>query len=1265
VRLADKKHVQSDYRSFGAAPLRFSRVYHSNASVNTARVTIPMGAGWHNFYDRSVQVLSATQVRLHRANGRTLDFSGSGNSWTSLLPAGVLMPVAGGWQYVNHRNTVENYDGNGRLVSLMTGGRVTTMQYDGNSRLVGVINPYGRSLAFAYEAAGRVSTITLPGGGTLNYVYGANNNLTGVRFADGSLRQYAYENASFPNALTGLIDESGRRRLTWGYDASGRPNQRYYGNGVNAVSAVYNGNQVTTTDARGTQRVRSFGVVGARRVMTGIQTAATADSAATSWSFVHDANGNPVSVTTRSGELRQYAADARGRLLSATRGAGTTVALTTQTTWHPVFRKPTQTIDRGVTRNYTIDGVGRVTQATQTAGGVTTTLFSSVYNAQNLLQSSTDARGATTTFTYDAAGNRTSTTDALGQTTYFQNFTAHGQAARIVRSDGVVIDRVFDSRARVASRTVAGLATTYSYDAAGRVTKVTAPDGSWRSISYDSAGLPSGGTNHRGETVSVTRDVAARVVNQSVLSASGSLARVSAQSYNAVGRVAASTDSRGYRTQFLYATDGRPSGVTDPLGRTRTVQLDVLNRATALVQPNTSAMRQITGSATATTTLGYDGRSNRLSVADTRAVPTAFAYNAANQRTSETAADAGGTIFGRNAAGDVVSRTDARAVTLVRSLDSLGRTTAITPPAGTARTYAYVPGRRDGLVKQMTDPSGSTTWTYDSAGRVLTKTQALPGISRKVTIGRDALGRPSSVTYPSGMRVDYGYSADVLSTIGINGTALLGNIAYVPDSSVASGWTWGNGSSYARTFDADGRVKTVTLGPTLRSYTYDSVGQVSGYSDSGPGGTSTTAYGYDEAGQLNSYSGPQGTGGFSYDTNGNRLSSVINGTTRSYTYAAGTNRLMTVAGSRSYSYYNDGNASADGTGWLFYYDFFGRQTQASLTNIDGNVATVESAYNGLGQRVKKAVRLRYNNHNEPGMPTYTPWTTTTTDFFYDDSGRLLGEYGSAAGSAQETVWFNGQPVAVVQGGTVYYISADNLGTPRSIVRPSDNAQMWRWDSDPFGTTAPTNPTVTPFITYNLRLPGQYFDGITGLHYNGMRDYDPLTGRYVQGDPLGLGGGLSRYAYAVGNPASHIDPSGLLSLVLQGGASFVSVFGGEGYLGLYFTLPSRGTNIDFGIYAAGGIGSGYNIGSGWGIGAIAGDINSIRGITYNVNGGVAPAGGTLMFDGNGMVGFTAGPSASIGLSGTYSQTGAVGLGDLGSWLGNWLYSVFGEKSKTCP
>jgi RHS repeat-associated protein len=50
------------------------------------------------------------------------------------------------------------------------------------------------------------------------------------------------------------------------------------------------------------------------------------------------------------------------------------------------------------------------------------------------------------------------------------------------------------------------------------------------------------------------------------------------------------------------------------------------------------------------------------------------------------------------------------------------------------------------------------------------------------------------------------------------------------------------------------------------------------------------------------------------------------------------------------------------------------------------------------------------------------------------------------------------------------------------------------------------------VPCNIRLPGQYHDAETGLHYNWHRYYDPNTGRYISADPIGIAGGLNLYGY---------------------------------------------------------------------------------------------------------------------------------------------------------
>lgn len=177
--------------------------------------------------------------------------------------------------------------------------------------------------------------------------------------------------------------------------------------------------------------------------------------------------------------------------------------------------------------------------------------------------------------------------------------------------------------------------------------------------------------------------------------------------------------------------------------------------------------------------------------------------------------------------------------------------------------------------------------------------------------------------------------------------------------------------------------------------------------------------------------------------------------------------------------------------------------------------TTTYAYNGLGERVKKTN------------------SQVTRYFAYDEAGQLVGEYDGSGALVQETVWFGDIPVATLRpdgssGIDVYYVHTDHLNTPRRVERPSDGEVIWEWLSTPFGTIdADNDPDAdSSNFAYNLRFPGQYFDDETGLHYNYYRTYDPSTGRYLESDPIGLGGGLNTFGYVLQNPLGLVDSLGL-------------------------------------------------------------------------------------------------------------------------------------------
>jgi RHS repeat-associated protein len=117
--------------------------------------------------------------------------------------------------------------------------------------------------------------------------------------------------------------------------------------------------------------------------------------------------------------------------------------------------------------------------------------------------------------------------------------------------------------------------------------------------------------------------------------------------------------------------------------------------------------------------------------------------------------------------------------------------------------------------------------------------------------------------------------------------------------------------------------------------------------------------------------------------------------------------------------------------------------------------------------------------------------------------------------------------ATAQAKTLHFVHVDHLNTPREIYDAS--AQLrWKWDQqEPFGVNVPDeNPSSLGAFEFAMRFPGQYFDKETNLSYNYFRNFDPILGRYVESDPIGLAGGINTYSYAYENPLSWSDPLGL-------------------------------------------------------------------------------------------------------------------------------------------
>ncbi|MDN8450819.1 RHS repeat-associated core domain-containing protein, partial [Acinetobacter baumannii] len=216
--------------------------------------------------------------------------------------------------------------------------------------------------------------------------------------------------------------------------------------------------------------------------------------------------------------------------------------------------------------------------------------------------------------------------------------------------------------------------------------------------------------------------------------------------------------------------------------------------------------------------------------------------------------------------------------------------------------------------------------------------------------------------------------------------------------------------------------------------------------------------------------------------------------------------------------------------------------------------------------------MTYNHKNERTVRGYAAngsvWKTNAVQFVYDENSHLIGEYNADGVPLVEYVWLGDKPVAAIYGsGTTaktYWIATDTQNTPRRLIDAADGTTtVWAWDSTAFGVGLPGVQTVK----FNLRFPGQYYDEVTKQHYNHNRFYNPVLGRYMEPDRIGLEGGLNPYIYTKGDPVNSVDPSGLDCVDGSCGTKFEQALydwwpGYKFGTGLYNSLESGSNQYNF-------------------------------------------------------------------------------------------------------
>ncbi len=423
----------------------------------------------------------------------------------------------------------------------------------------------------------------------------------------------------------------------------------------------------------------------------------------------------------------------------------------------------------------------------------------------------------------------------------------------------------------------------------------------------------------------------------------------------------------------------------------------------------------------AVTAYTYDRLGNLTGVTDAAGNQTTISYDGLGRKTQVVDPDTGTWTYGYDALGRLTSQTDAVGNRLTFSYDLIGRLTQQqgTPPGGSASTLAthtydaggaaaHALGRRTAL----TDASGSTTWAYDSRGRVTSQTQTILGATYTTGWRYDSLDRPVGLTYPDGEVVTTAYGAHGLPVSAVGHRPYVTGATY-SDQLQPLGWTYGNGTTadfdyYDQANESDPasaaqprdyRLKQLTYrdaGNTLlqqHSYRYDRGGNITDWwqqdRTTGPWRWTATYDARDRLTGATVNGGPAGVTPtaftYAYDAVGN----ITRGPLGSYTYGDSAHVHAATAAGTTHTYTYDANGAVltrteAGTSYTHSYDVQGRQTGVT---VDGS--STGFVYNGDGELVARQVAGSTVAHYAAGGLYEREATTGTTKKYATFGGRRV------------------------------------------------------------------------------------------------------------------------------------------------------------------------------------------------------------------------------------------------------------------------------------
>lgn len=714
-----------------------------------------------------------------------------------------------------------------------------------------VTSPSGRWISFTYA-------ICVPGqtpsycitqaqdnmGRTVSYAYDANGRMTSVTDVAGQVTNYAWAACSSSLLCSEMVSIQDPRKITYLTNAfdpsSGRVTQQTLADGSTYQFAytVNQNQQVTETDVTDPR-------LNIRKVLFDSNDYVTSDT---------NAAGTPVQQVTT------YMRDPNSELILST----------------------TDALNR--TTSYTYDSFGNVTSITYLTGSKQQETWTYTYEPVfNRLASVTDPLKHTTMLTYDdpdqkititdplnhqtvitlVGGQPVEIVDPLGHTMYFSYFD--GELVAIADPLKRITTGYYDSGGRLLQVTdPLGKTTKITYDNFNDVTKVTDPLNHTTTIGYDPDGDITSVKDANGNLTQYTYDSRDRLITSK-----DALKNSTIYAYDGMSNLTQVTDRNGVNTTFGYDALNRETSVTYAgNGGTISYTYDAGNRLISTVD-----------SLTGTYSDSYDGL-NSLTSETSPNGKVSYQYDAAERRTQMTVAGQQPVHYTYNNDNQLLSLTQGSS-SVGMSYNKDGNPTSIVLPDAVKEKYTYDAAYETTAIAYVYGKNtlGNLTYTYDKDGRVSSMGGSFARTGLPTAISSASYNADNELTSLNGTSLSYDKDGNLLNDgtntytwnsrqqlTAIAGPNLTASFAYDPFGRRSQKTI--NGTSTSFLYDGSNVVQELSSGtPSANLLTGLGVDQIFARTDS----TGTSSFLTDRLGSTIALANSSGSvqTSYTYDPYGN------------------------------------------------------------------------------------------------------------------------------------------------------------------------------------------------------------------------------------------------------------------------------------------------------------------------------------------------------------------------------------------------------------